>query len=80
MAEFKALRKTAKNQDIFLIPGVEISVNDGANGIHTLVAFSEQWLKNGKILGWYFRSDYAKTALKPGHRPARRAAYFFIWF
>lgn len=46
--EFKALQKTAKNHDIFLIPGVEISVNDGANGIHTLVAFSDQWLDNGK--------------------------------
>jgi len=48
VGEFEALRKTAKNQDIFLIPGVEISVNDGANGIHTLVAFSDEWLENGK--------------------------------
>jgi len=46
--EFKALRKTAKNQEILLIPGVEISVNDGANGIHTIVAFSDQWLENDK--------------------------------
>jgi len=48
VGEFRALRKTAKNQDIFLIPGVELTVNDGANGIHTLVAFSDQWLENGK--------------------------------
>jgi predicted ATPase len=48
MEEFKALRKTAMKQDIFLIPGVELSVNDGANGIHTLVVFSEQWIENGK--------------------------------
>jgi len=46
--EFKALCKTGKNQGIFLIPGVELSVNDGANGIHTLVAFSDQWLENGQ--------------------------------
>lgn len=46
--EFKALRKTAKSQEIFLIPGVELSVSDGANGIHTLVAFSDTWLENGK--------------------------------
>ncbi len=46
--EFGALRKTAKNQDIFLIPGVELSVNDGRNGIHTLVGFSDQWLEGGK--------------------------------
>lgn len=47
-SEFKALRKTAKKQGIFLIPGVELSVNDGSNGIHTLVAFSDQWLENDK--------------------------------
>ena len=45
--EFIALRKKAKKEDIFLLPGVELSVNDGANGVHTLVVFSDQWLKNG---------------------------------
>jgi ABC-type cobalamin/Fe3+-siderophores transport system ATPase subunit len=44
--EFKALRKTAKNQDVFLLPGVELSVNDGANGVHTLIVFSDEWLEN----------------------------------
>jgi len=48
VGEFSALRKTAKNQEIFLIPGVELSVNDGKNGIHTLVVFSDQWLEDGK--------------------------------
>ncbi|MFH1077540.1 MAG: histidinol-phosphatase, partial [Pseudomonadota bacterium] len=47
-AEFDALRKTAKKKEIFLIPGVELSVNDGANGIHVLIVFSEQWLENGQ--------------------------------
>jgi len=46
-AEFKALRKTAKNKEIELLPGVELSVNDGANGIHTLVVFSDDWLEGG---------------------------------
>jgi len=45
--EFKALRKTAGKQEIFLLPGVELSVNDGSNGIHTLIVFSEEWLANG---------------------------------
>ena len=45
--EFKALRKKAKKESIFLLPGVELSVNDGANGIHTLIVFSEQWLEDG---------------------------------
>lgn len=45
--EFKALRKTAKNKGISLLPGVELSVNDGSNGIHTLVVFSDEWLEDG---------------------------------
>ncbi len=45
--EYKALKKKAKREEILLLPGVELSVNDGANGIHTLVVFSEQWLENG---------------------------------
>ena len=50
--EFRALRKTARKKDIFLLPGVELSVNDGANGIHVLVVFSDQWLENGDDLKW----------------------------
>jgi predicted ATPase len=46
--EFKNLRKTASKKQIFLLPGVELSVNDGANGIHTLIVFSDQWLENGQ--------------------------------
>lgn len=46
-AEFKALRKTAQKKGIALLPGVELSVNDGANGIHTLVVFSDDWLAEG---------------------------------
>jgi hypothetical protein len=45
--EFKALRKKALKQDIFLLPGVELSVSDGANGIHLLVIFSDAWISNG---------------------------------
>lgn len=47
MGEFTALQKTAKKQGVFLLPGVELSVNDGSNGIHTLVVFSNDWLANG---------------------------------
>lgn len=45
--EFKALRKTAQKKGIALLPGVELSINDGANGIHTLVVFSDDWLADG---------------------------------
>ncbi len=45
--EFKALRHTARKRDIALLPGVELSVDDGANGIHTLIVFSDDWLSGG---------------------------------
>lgn len=45
--EYKELEKMAKKQEIYLLPGVELSVNDGANGIHCLVIFNPiEWLKN----------------------------------
>jgi len=47
ISEFKALRKQARKKEIFLLPGVELSVNDGSNGVHTLIVFSDQWLENG---------------------------------
>jgi len=47
LQEFKALKKSAQKENIFLIPGVELSVNDGSNGIHTLIAFDyNSWIKN----------------------------------
>ena len=46
--EFTNLKKEALKRGIFLLPGVELSVNDGANGIHTLIAFKEEdWICNG---------------------------------
>ena len=45
--EFKNLRKIARKRNAFLLPGVELSVNDGANGIHVLIVFSDQWLEKG---------------------------------
>ena len=46
--EFKALRKKARKEDIYLLPGVELSVNDGTNGVHTLIVFNDEWLENGQ--------------------------------
>lgn len=43
--EYKSLRKVANKKGIWLLPGVELSVNDGANGIHTLIVFDkESWI------------------------------------
>ncbi|MCC5815802.1 MAG: hypothetical protein JJT78_13700 [Leptospira sp.] len=46
--EFTNLKKKARKEEILILPGVELSVADGENGIHTLVVFSDAWLENGK--------------------------------
>jgi chromosome segregation protein len=46
--EFNALRRRARKSGIGVLPGVELSVKDGANGVHTLVVFSDAWLADGQ--------------------------------
>lgn len=49
LQEYKALKKVANKKDIFILPGVELSVKDGKNGVHTLIVFNpEDWIKNGE--------------------------------
>jgi ABC-type dipeptide/oligopeptide/nickel transport system ATPase component len=46
LAEFKELRKIAEKEDIYLLPGLEFSVKDGAKGLHLLIAFDDEWIYN----------------------------------
>ncbi len=47
LEEYKSIKKTAIKENIFILPGIELSVNDGANGIHTLIVFNpNEWLQN----------------------------------
>lgn len=55
--EFKTLFKAAKKEEIFLLPGLELSVKDGSNGIHMLVVFSNDWISNKE------NTDHVKTFL-----------------
>lgn len=46
--EYDAIRKAAIKKDIFILPGVELTVKEGANGIHTLIVFNpHEWLTDG---------------------------------
>ena len=46
--EYKALKKAAGKEKIFILPGVELTVKEGSNGIHTLIVFNpDEWLENG---------------------------------
>jgi chromosome segregation protein len=50
-SEFKTLSKKARKEEIYILPGVELSVNDGSNGIHTIVIFDpDQWFEDGNDL------------------------------
>lgn len=47
--EYKAIKKAAKKREIFILPGVELSVKQGANAVHALVIFNpNEWLANGQ--------------------------------
>ena len=46
--EYDAIRRAANKESIFILPGVELTVKEGANGIHTLIVFNPaEWLLNG---------------------------------
>jgi energy-coupling factor transporter ATP-binding protein EcfA2 len=44
--EFKALRKKAKREEIFLLPGIELNVKEGSAGLHVLIIFNDNWIQN----------------------------------
>lgn len=57
--EFKELRKKAKKENIWLLPGVELSVNDGSKGIHCLVVFDESsWLGHENYIAQFLTSAF----------------------
>lgn len=71
--EFEALKKSANKNGILLMPGVELSVNDGANGVHTLIVFSDEWLENGNdyITPFITTMFPGKTEAEYGNENAR---------
>ncbi len=46
LQEFKVLQKQARKEEILLLPGMELSVKDGSNGVHVVVVFSDEWIRN----------------------------------
>jgi len=58
--QFKGLREAGLKENIFLLAGVELSVNDGANGIHTLVVFSDAWFEKGDYINPFLTSTFSR--------------------
>ncbi len=49
LEQYKALRKKANKEDIYILPGIELNVNEGKSGLHTLIIFNDkEWLQNGE--------------------------------
>lgn len=64
ISEYKAISKKARKKEIYVLPGVELSVNDGANGIHCLVIFNPtDWLENNTdYINHFLTSTFAGKA------------------
>lgn len=46
LEEYRGLKRKAKKENITILPGVELSIKEGANGIHCLIVFKdEDWIK-----------------------------------
>lgn len=58
--EYKAIKKAAKKKDIVVLPGVELSIKEGASSIHMLIVFDpDEWLRDGtdyisRMIGSFF--------------------------
>jgi len=44
--EFMELSKNAEREEIYLLPGMEFSIKDGAKGLHVLIVFDDDWIYN----------------------------------
>ncbi|CAI8863517.1 TrlF family AAA-like ATPase [Methylococcus capsulatus] len=76
--EFKALRKAARKRDIELLPGVELSIGDGANGIHTLIVFSDAWIEGHDYINPFLASAFAGKAPAEYEQENGRSAWSLL--
>ena len=56
--EYERLAAHAENRGVFLLPGVELAVGDGASGVHVLVVFSPQWLSGEDRISRFISSQF----------------------
>ena len=67
--EYKAICKVARKEEIFILPGVELTVKEGANGIHTLIVFNpDEWLSGGDNHIQTFLTSAFATIPNPDNR------------
>lgn len=54
--EFDCLRKHGKKEDIYLLPGTELYISGGSEGIHILVVFSDEWISEEDYISKFIES------------------------
>lgn len=60
LVEFRELRKNAECEEIYLLPGIEFSIKDGAKGLHLLIVFDDEWIYNKENKNYI--QDFISTA------------------
>lgn len=48
LSEYSRLSSYAANRGIYLLPGVELSVGEGASGVYVLIVFDSSWIDDGE--------------------------------
>lgn len=70
--EYRGLKRKAKKENITLLAGVELSVKEGANGIHCLVVFKdEDWIQGKSETINQFLNEVFKGIENRGHENTR---------
>lgn len=71
--EYMAIRQQARWQNIMILPGTEVSVNDGTNSIHCLIIFDDTtWLINEENYINQFLTEVFEDATNSEKENARR--------
>ena len=60
--EFKELHKNALKEEIWLLPGIELSLKDGSKGIHALIVFDQSWIESKDFINSFLDQAFTGQA------------------
>ena len=69
--EFDCLRKHGKREDIYLLPGTELYISGGSEGIHILVVFSDDWISEEDYISKFIDSLFPGVSRTQVHNETR---------
>ena len=74
-SEYSALRKVGNKQGVFLLPGVELAVKEGSNGVHTLIVFNPEHWCPAQDKNWiqhFIDRVFPPSAINPGNEKTEK--------